>query len=220
MPSTAARTLLFDLDGTLVDPAKGIIGAFRSALMSLGHQAPAFETLGWVIGPPLRESFPKLMGDDPRVEEAVAAYRLVYSGGLMFEATPYPGVREVLARFKARGDRMIVCTAKPRPFALRVLERFDLSGFFSAVYGAELDGRFDDKADLMAHLVARERVAAPRACMIGDRAFDILAAKANGIASIGVLWGYGGEAELRAAGADALCGSPAEIEQRVETLMG
>ena len=209
--TSSLPTLLLDLDGTLVDPAPGIIGSVRHALASLGHEPPPFEALHWVIGPPLRESFPRLMGDDAAVEAAVAAYRAVYSKTGLYEATPYPGVREALAAFKARGARLFVCTSKPRPFALRVLEHFGFSPFFDAVYGADLDGRFDDKAELLAHLLRHEKIAPETACMIGDRKFDIGAAKASGVRSVGVLWGYGGAAELRAAGADALCAAPGEL---------
>lgn len=211
-------TLLLDLDGTLVDPAPGIIGSVRHALASLGHEPPPFEALHWVIGPPLRESFPILMGDPSRAEEAVAAYRAVYSTTGLYEATPYPGMREALATFKESGARMFVCTSKPRPFALRVLEHFGFSSLFDAVYGAELDGRFDDKAELLAHLLGQEKIAPESACMIGDRKFDIGAARASGVRCVGALWGYGGEAELRDAGADALCAAPGALARVVAGL--
>lgn len=209
--TASPSALLVDLDGTLVDPARGIIGSFRHALTTLGHPAPPFESLHWVIGPPLRESFPRLMGEDGRVEEALAAYRAVYSKSGLYEATPYPGAREALAAFRTQGVRLFLCTSKPRPFALRVLEHFDFLALFDGVYGAEFDGRFDDKAELLAHLLREERLAPADACMIGDRKFDIGAARASGVRSVGVLWGYGGAAELREAGADALCAEPADL---------
>jgi phosphoglycolate phosphatase len=86
------------------------------------------------------------------------------------------------------------------------------------VYGPELDGRFEDKAELLAHLLTRERVEPEAAVMIGDRAADVRAAKASGVRSIGVLWGYGSEQELNDAGADALCATPGELFARVPTV--
>jgi len=86
-----------------------------------------------------------------------------------------------------------------------------LDHYFAGVYGSELEGRFDDKIDLLAHLLATEGISAERAVMIGDRAGDIVDARANRVRSIGVLWGYGSESELADAGADDLCGSPSDL---------
>jgi phosphoglycolate phosphatase len=74
-----------------------------------------------------------------------------------------------------------------------------------------MEGRFGDKVDLLAHLLAREEIPAERAVMIGDRAGDIVAARANGVRSIGVLWGYGSGSELTDAGAGDLCASPGDL---------
>jgi len=91
------------------------------------------------------------------------------------------------------------------------VQRLELEPYFAGVYGTEPEGRFDDKANLLAHLLVTERIAPERAVMIGDRAGDIVGAKANRVRSIGVLWGYGSRSELEGAGADRLCGSPAEL---------
>jgi phosphoglycolate phosphatase len=96
-----------------------------------------------------------------------------------------------------------------------VKPRLGLEPYFAGVYGPELEGRFDDKVDLLAHLLEIEKVSPERAVMIGDRAGDIVAARANRVRSIGVLWGYGSERELTDAGADGLCGSPAELAARL-----
>lgn len=211
MRKPPGRTLLFDLDGTLVDPARGIIGACRTALSALGHPAPAFDDLRWIIGPPLRQSFARLLGSGDRVEEALQHYRSSYGAGGLFDAAPYEDIAAVLSALKTDGNRLLVCTAKPRPFALRVVEHFGLLAFFDEVYGAELDGRFDDKGDLIAHIIEREGFAASATCMIGDREHDVVAARRHGISSVGVLWGYGSRDELVTAGATALCERPAVL---------
>jgi phosphoglycolate phosphatase len=235
--------VLIDLDGTLTDPKVGIVSSVQYALGALNCAIPAAETLNWVIGPPLRDTFPKLGVNAGDVEQALVLYRLNYTGhgqvpadgaalspvlapksklGLnlgatggptpaMFSATVYPEIPAVLSRLKADGHRLIVCTSKPHVYARPILEHFELADYFAAIHGAELDGRRDDKSDLIAHIIETERVDASKAVMIGDRLFDINGARANAMRSIGVLWGYGSAEELSAAGADALCEQPSAL---------
>jgi phosphoglycolate phosphatase len=130
---------------------------------------------------------------------------------------PYPGIDEALARVRESGARLFVCTAKPQVYAERIVAHFDLARHFAGVYGAELGGRFDDKATLMAHLVACEAVPVATAAMVGDRSHDIRAAHANGVRALGVLWGYGSREEL--AGADALVHTPDEVPSALRRLL-
>ncbi|SDG69659.1 HAD hydrolase-like protein [Alloyangia pacifica] len=213
------KFVLFDLDGTLVDPAPGIIGAFKHALFTLGQPVPADEALHWVIGPPLRESFARMLGASDRVEEAVALYREVYGETGLFEAEPYAGIPEVLTDLRDAGYRLFLCTAKPLPFARRVVAHFGLDPWFEALYGAELGGRFDDKADLIAHILKEQGFSAGQGVMVGDRDNDTHAAKRNDMASVGVLWGYGSRAELVETGATVLCDTPAAILPSIEALL-
>ena len=208
--------ILFDLDGTLVDPRPGLIGSVQYALQKLGHPVlPAHELL-WLIGPPLRVSFPMLLGSAERLEEAIGYYRERYAGGAMLDAVVYDGVPEVLATLRAAGHRLIVATAKPHRYARPILEHFGLAGDFHAIHGPEPDGTNDDKADLIAHIVRHEAVDPAAALMIGDRAFDLVAATRNGLPAVGVTWGYGNAEEL--AGAAALCASPRELAEVVHGL--
>ena len=148
------RNVLFvDLDGTLTDPAEEIVGCFRFALEALGQTAPGAADLTWIIGPPLRRSFADLLGPSGDAEAALAVYRSRYAAQGIFEATVYDGVPEALSAFNEAGVRLILCTAKPHVYAVRILERFDLERYFAAAYGAELDGRFEDKGDLIAHIL-------------------------------------------------------------------
>jgi|SRR5579859_1823022 len=208
--STPAAILL-DLDGTLIDPAPGILGCCREALEALGCPAPAEADLRWVIGPPLRESFARLLDGRGDPEEAVRLYRARYGETGLFEAAVYPGVLEALAALRALGSTLLVCTSKARPFAERIVAHFGLAPYLAGVYGAELDGRLEDKGDLIAHLLEAEGLAPEAACMVGDREHDMRAAARHGMARIGVLWGYGDAAELRGAGATTLIASPAEL---------
>ena len=205
------RVLLVDLDGTLTDPSEGIVGCFRSALAALGRAAPPDADLAWIIGPPLRRSFAEMLGGTADPEEALALYRARYGTQGLFQASVYEGVREALEQLKASGARLILCTSKPAVYAIRILARFDLRRHFEEAYGAELDGRREDKEDLIAHVLA-EQALDPRDCVMwGDRKHDVAGANRHAIPTIGALWGYGGERELREAGAAALCAAPSDV---------
>ncbi len=205
-----ADALLFDLDGTLTDNFAGIARSIVYALDRLGVEAPPAAALRQFVGPPLRATFATLLDTEASddIEHAIALYRERYSDVGWRENVVYDGIPEALAAL-ARTRRLFLCTAKPEIYARRIVTLFGLSEFLDGVYGSELGGRHDDKAELFAHLAATERLDATRAVMIGDRSHDLRAARANGARAIGVLWGYGSEAEL--AGADAIVRAPDEL---------
>jgi phosphoglycolate phosphatase len=205
--------LLFDLDGTLTDPRPGIVRCMRYALDKLGAPCPSDEVLASFIGPPLRGTFATVLetSDGERVEQALAFYREQYGDTGLFENHVYDGVVRMLDDVGLTASASFVATLKPKPYADRIVDRLGLARYFAGVYGPELEGRFGDKVDLLAHLLATEKIAPAHAVMIGDRAGDIVAARANRVRSIGVLWGYGSESELADAGADRLCVSPGEL---------
>jgi len=205
--------LLFDLDGTLTDPKPGIIGSIQSALEQLGVSCPGDDILASFIGPPLRGTFATLLdtSDVSRLESAMRLYRERFASSGLYENHVYDGIPAMLEKVRKSDAATFVATSKPAVFAERILQHFELSHHFQKVYGADLDGRFDDKAELIAYLLASEGVSARQAVMIGDRAADVLAAKANGLRSIGVLWGYGSEQELADAGADLILQTPSEL---------
>jgi phosphoglycolate phosphatase len=207
------KTLLFDLDGTLTDPKEGITRCIAHALQTLGHDAPPLDELQFAIGPPLRGSFAKLMRteDVALVEAAIAAYRERFSTVGLFENALYPDIRETLVEARSRGHAIFLATSKPIVFAVRILDHFGLTPLFDGAYGSELDGRRDDKTELLRHLL-EERKLQPGLCvMIGDRSHDMVAARNHGIKRLGVTWGYGSREELTQAGADALCDLPPQL---------
>jgi phosphoglycolate phosphatase len=203
-------TVLFDLDGTLTDSSAGIIGCIRHALGRLGRACPADDALAAYIGPPLRGTFRTLLGttDPALIETALSHYRARYDETGLYENRVYDGVPEMLEGAARLADAMFVTTAKLQPAATRIVAHFDLARHFAGVYGAEPNGRFDRKVDLLAHLLETSVIRAEHSIMVGDRALDITAAKINGLRSIGALWGFGDHRELADAGADLLCESP------------
>ena len=207
------KNILFDLDGTLTDPVKGITNCFRYALERLGGPVPGRAELLPHIGPPLRQTFSQILRttDQALIERAVHLYRERFATVGMFENEVYAGVPEMLAALRATPRRLFVATSKVRAYTLRILDHFALSAYFDGVYGSEMDGRLGDKADLIRHILARESLAPGETLMVGDRKYDIAGARDNGCLAAGVTYGYGSEAELVAAGADYLCHSPDEV---------
>lgn len=203
--------VLLDLDGTLSDNYPGISRSILHALACLGAADPGEPTLRGCVGPPLRESFARLVPglDADGVEAALGHYRERYAALGWRENVAYDGIAEALAALAAQGARLFVCTAKPRVFAERIVAHFGFDAHVERVYGPEMDGRFDDKRDLLAHLLATERIDPGSATMVGDRHHDVRAAAANGTRAVGVLWGYGSREEL--AGAQRLLARPAEL---------
>ena len=217
MNDATARTLLFDLDGTLTDPFEGITRSIQYAIEKMGRIAPAADALRWCIGPPLQISFRELLAteDEERVAHAVALYRERYSDVGKFENVLIEGIPEALAELSAQGYRMAIATSKLQSYAKEIVAHFGLADNFDSVYGAEPDGRLSDKGELIDFVLKIRHIDAARTCMVGDRMHDIVGARKNGVGSIGVLWGYGDKAELSEAGADQLVSKPADLAAAV-----
>jgi phosphoglycolate phosphatase len=211
--------ILVDLDGTIVDSRAGIVASYRHTLARLGFEPPPAADLTWLVGPPARRSLPTLIGPDGDVEEAVRLYRAHYESHEIFNAEVYSGMREALLALGALPARLFVCTAKPVAFARRLIAHFALDGLFEGVYGADFEGRFDDKGLLIGEILATEGIDPARTLMVGDRANDVLAAARHAMPSIGVLWGYGDAAELTGAGATRLCAAPADLPAVAASLL-
>ncbi|MEM1199597.1 MAG: HAD family hydrolase [Pseudomonadota bacterium] len=208
--------ICFDLDGTLTDPKEGIIGCIRYALERLGAPQPdSDEELTWCIGPPLLGSFEQLVGD--KAPEALALYRERFGDVGLFENAVYPGIRNVLEALKGEDRRLFVATSKPTVYATRILEHFELNGFFEHIYGSELDGTRADKTELLAWVLSRSELDASATVMIGDRRHDVIGARNNGLDAIGVLYGYGSSEELSEAGARVLCEAPEDLLAQLAT---
>ena len=204
--------VLFDLDGTLTDPFPGITRSFQYALECMGVDTiPAADDLRWCIGPPLGESFAVLVGDDPdRVREAVGHYRKRYGEVGLFENEVIDGIPEVLAGLRDLGHTLYVATSKLREPAVRIVEHFGLADYFTGVYGASADGSLATKGELIGYLLEREGVSAGSGIMIGDRKHDLVGARANSLAAIGVTYGYGSREELQAECPLAIADTPSE----------
>jgi phosphoglycolate phosphatase len=206
--------LLFDLDGTLTDPCLGITNSIRYALCKFGISEEDEERLKLFIGPPLENSFVMYYNFSlVEAKRAVRYYREYFSVKGMYENKLYDGVPAVLQALKERKKRCFLATSKPKMYAKIILQHFDIEGYFEYVAGSNLDGYLSEKEDLIRHVLEKCELAREETVMIGDRKYDIIGAKKNGIASAGVLYGYGGRGELEEEGADWVC-------ERVEGVLG
>lgn len=204
---------LFDLDGTLTDSGEGIMNSIRHALDKFGITEYDEAVLRKFIGPPLAECFQKYFDLSP--EEArtgIDYYREYYTAGGMFENAVYDGVKELLEGLKAQGKTLLVATSKPELFAKQILEHFELAQYFDCIAGASMDETRVRKDEVIAYALQQyQGVELEDAVMIGDRSHDIMGGKANGMDTIGVLYGFGSREELEEAGADWIVERPEEI---------
>lgn len=147
------------------------------------------------------------------IEQGVFLYRQRYvtEGRGKIENRLYPAIPVVLAKLKEQGKRLYIATAKMKSAADEIIKHFSLWDFFDGVYGPTPEGALADKADLVAHILDREKIAPQSAVMIGDREHDIIAANKNNIQSIGACWGYGSKEELQKAGATMLAERPEDL---------
>ena len=206
------KTILFDLDGTLTDSGEGIINCAWLALKHFGLPLPDKQTMRVFVGPPLRDSFLRFGVPEEGVETAIEIYRSRYVPTGMFENTPYPGIKSMLAALKAQGHQLFVATSKPEGMATAILEKFQLAPYFDLICGASLDDTRDSKDKVIAYLLEKTG-GKDEYIMVGDTAYDVEGAAVNGIPTIGVAWGYGKVEDMEAAGAKAIAHSPAELLQ-------
>lgn len=202
-------SLIFDLDGTISDPAVGIERSINHALAAFGYPRVSGKRILACIGPPIDASFRALTGADSEehILALVTRFRDRYDAVGYAENSLYPGIEAVLGQLAAAGRRMGVCTSKRADFAEKILAMFGLRELFAFVSGGDVGV---SKASQLAALL-REGAAGKSSVMIGDRVFDVQAAEANGLCAFGVLWGYGSEAELREAGAVRIYREPGEL---------
>ncbi len=203
--------IFFDLDGTLTDPKLGIARSIQYALGKLDRAIPPEHELTWCIGPPLRASLKKLLGNDDLADKALSLYRERFADIGIFENEIYLGIEDTLSVLSASGRRLFVATSKPSVYAERIIDYFKLKVYFERVFGSELDGRRSDKTDLLGYALQTTRVSPSQAIMIGDRSHDMIGARNNGMIAVGVLYGYGTEEELLDAGAHHICATPQRL---------
>jgi len=203
--------IFFDLDGTLTDPKPGITRSIQFALENLDREVPTEDELVWCIGPPLLESFEKMLGDRRLATTALKLYRKRFSDKGLFENRVYGGIENILSVLRASGRRLFIATSKPAVYAERIVEHFAIGRHFERVFGSALDGTRSDKSELLSHALHETGAAARETIMIGDRSHDMIGARNNEMTAVGVLYGYGSKNELVAAGAHHISATTGEL---------
>ena len=214
------RYLLFDLDGTLTDPKIGITTCVQYALKDQGIDEPDLDKLEPFIGPPLQQSFEQFYQmDEEHAKQAVAKYRERFSDVGLFENEIYKGIASLLRTLKKKGFHLAVASSKPTVFVEKILEHFKIAQYFEAVVGSELDGRRSAKDEVVKEALSQlakkagvKSLPKDEIYMIGDRCFDVQGAKAMGVESVGVSYGYGSVEELMEAHADYVVQSVPELK--------
>lgn len=207
--------VFLDLDGTLSDSVLPITQSVAHALRAVGTAVPDQARLRSYVGPPLIDTFTALGVPDP--ELALVHYRMAYTGGAMFDAPVFEGIFPALSAMQADGHRLYLMTAKPHHYARKITAHLGLSPYLLREYGPEMDGRFNNKADLLAHACAELGEVSETSVMVGDRASDLNAGLANSIPVIAAMWGYGSPEEM--ARADLLLDRPHDLPDAVNRLI-
>lgn len=212
------KTVLFDLDGTITDPGIGITNSVAYSLRHYGINPPAREELYPFIGPPLKDSYMKYYGfSEEKATEAVEIYREYFRDKGIFENEVYEGVPEMLDTLRANGAYIILATSKPEEFAVRILKHFNLYDKFDFVCGNTMDEKRARKDLVIRYAIDSCNITdLYHTVMVGDRCYDILGGKDNGLKTIGVLYGYGSREELAESGADYLAESPEDVLRLVK----
>lgn len=207
------QAILFDLDGTLTDPAQGITNSVAYSLEKFGISVKDRRELYRFIGPPLIDSYRDFYGmtaDQSR--QALAYYREYYATKGIYENRVYEGIPKLLHDLQRHGYRLLVATSKPETYARRILDEFELTSYFEVIAGSDMGEKRADKARVIEYALQQASLnAEEKAIMVGDRSFDVIGAKKHGLPCVGVLFGYGDRPELETAGA-------AHIAQTVDDL--
>ena len=208
-----AASYVFDLDGTISDPAVGIGRSLTYALQYFGYPLISERAVSRFIGPPLDETFRSIVDDatPQRIAALVSKYRERYAAIGFSENVIYPGILEALRALVRTGAVLGLCTSKRADFADRIVRLFGIREHFRFISGGDIG---ISKREQLGALLATESIDGSF-IMVGDRAVDILAARANGLAAAGVLWGHGSLEELRAAAPEFLVEFPHELVEGV-----
>ena len=219
------RYILFDLDGTLTDSYEGIRNALTYSLSKYGI-VPKSDEFSRIIGPPVIWSLKTFYGiEGEQGMEALNYFREYYDAQGCFENKLYDGVEEMLKTLIAHDKKLMVATSKPEPMAIKIIDHFGLSDYFCFISGSTAENDQDihytelkdavpraSKEDVIRYALESNDIRdIEHAVMVGDRHWDIDAAKAVGIDTIGVRYGYAEEHELEQARADYIADKPMDV---------
>ena len=189
------ETILFDLDGTLINTEKGILTCMKHTASVFNINTDNIDFRQY-IGPGLLSSFTELLGNASKAEDAVDVYRSHLEKIKFSLDSLYDGIYEMLEKLKIKGYTLVITTAKLERFAKMSLTYFKIDHFFDHVFGATIDDIRTEKEDIIEYAIKTQDIDKDSALIIGDRKHDLEAADEIGIDAVGVLYGFGTEEEI------------------------
>lgn len=210
------NSILFDMDGTLIDSAPGIKRCAQITLHQMKLPIIPYEELDFFIGPPLRDCFRLCSVPESRIEEAVSIYRSYYEKEGKLEGSVYPFLPKALNRLKQLSFKLYICTSKNETIAKDMAIHYHYDSLFDGIYGAKPDGSISTKKDIIGCCLKEKNI--KNAIMVGDTYLDIQGANENQIQSIGVTWGYGDKQKMKDYKASLLVSNGEELVQAVLSL--
>lgn len=217
-------TLVFDLDGTLVDSAPDLVAATNHALADLGLAPIAGETLRATIGFGARRMILEGLNQtgrtlpDAEVDRLLARFLAYYEPNIARESRPFDGAVAVLENFRSHGARLAVCTNKRLALAKHLLRELHLDRLFDAVAGRDSFPVYKPHPDHVLGAICMAGGDPRHAVMIGDTAIDVAAAKAAAVPVVACTFGYSDQ-PVENLGADAVIGHFAELDAAVRRLL-
>jgi phosphoglycolate phosphatase len=216
---TKIKNILLDFDGTIADSSIGVYKSVDKVVdyYNLDIQKGNYPGL---IGPPLRESFSKILGLPPEeIKNAIKVYREYYSEKGMYECRVYDGIENLVKDLKSLGMKVYVATSKPEFYARKILEKLNIADLFDYIAGGDIEESTRiEKVDVLKYLIEEEKLNVEECLMVGDRIYDVEGAHEVNIKCCGILWGFGNEKEFLDCGADYICKTPEDVKQLVEKL--
>lgn len=211
----AYKTVLFDLDGTVVETAEGMFSTVRYTADRLGLELPAGEDLSYFIGPPLQDSFAKRFAlDSEAAARAVKTYRERYRSKGIFEHKPYNGICDLIKGLYETGRTVYLATSKPTEFAEQIIGYIGLKSYFRDIVGSYFSGERSSKKDIIGYILESDSFLQKESTiMVGDTHFDVIGANRMGIDSVAVMYGDGKEELVREAGPSYMVETVAELRE-------
>ncbi|MBV8826809.1 MAG: HAD-IA family hydrolase [Hyphomicrobiales bacterium] len=218
-------TIVFDLDGTLVETAPDLIATLNAVLAREGYAAVPFEEARKMIGGGVRHMLARALDRHGVALTPVELDRLFadfiphYAAHIADHSRPFPGLAQTLDCLAAQGDRLAVCTNKLEHLSVLLLERLGLAGRFAAICGQDTFGIAKPDPELLRRTIARAGGSLQSAVMVGDSAADVAIARAAGVPVIAVDFGYSDIPPLLLK-ADNVIGHFEELPAAVASLLG
>ncbi len=186
------KLVVFDLDGTLLDSAEGIIAAMRFAIDYFGKNMPEEQVLASYIGPPVEQTFATAYNiSGKELENMALTFRNRYKGVELFKAVPYDGIYELCQELLNRNIRLAIATYKREDYALKIIKHFGFDKYMTANCGADFENKLT-KSDIIKKTIAMADIANhDEVVMVGDTKHDAEGAAKLGLDFIGVTYGFG-----------------------------